>query len=55
MRVPSVSPAMPIDVYDEELEDIEVELPPDLLEDIDDFAVTNGYQSPSDVVRAALE
>jgi Arc/MetJ-type ribon-helix-helix transcriptional regulator len=46
---------MPIDIYDEELEDIEVELPPDLLEDIDDFAVTKGYQSPSDVVRAALE
>ena len=46
---------MPIDAYEVELEEIEVELPRDLLDDIDDYAVTNGYQSPSDVVRAALE
>jgi len=55
MRAPVVGPGMPIDAYEVELEDIEVELPRDLLEDMDDYAVTNGYQSPSDVVRAALE
>jgi metal-responsive CopG/Arc/MetJ family transcriptional regulator len=46
---------MPTDAYEVELEEVEVELPRDLLHDIDDFAVTHGYQSPSDVVRAALE
>lgn len=38
-----------------EFDEVEVELPRDLLDDIDDYAVTHGYQSPSDVVRAALE
>lgn len=46
---------MPIDAYEVELEEVEVDLPRDLLDDIDDYAVTHGYQSPSDVVRAALE
>jgi metal-responsive CopG/Arc/MetJ family transcriptional regulator len=46
---------MPIDAYEVELEEIEVDLPKELLDDIDDYAVENGYQSPSDVVRAALE
>jgi Arc/MetJ-type ribon-helix-helix transcriptional regulator len=38
-----------------EFDEIEVELPRELLDDIDDYAVTHGYQSPSDVVQAALE
>jgi len=37
-----------------EYEEIEVDLPAELLADIDEHAVTHGYQSPSDVVRAAL-
>lgn len=46
---------MPTDVSRVELVEIEVDLPRDLLDDIDDYAVTEGYRSPSDVVRAALE
>ena len=46
---------MPIDAYEVELEEIEVDLPRELLDDIDDHAVTHGYRSPSAVVRAALE
>lgn len=47
---------MPIDALEKaELQEIEVELPADLLDEIDDYAVTYGYRSPSDVVQAALD
>lgn len=36
-------------------EEIEVELPPELLDEIDAYAIRHGYRSPSDVVQAALE
>jgi metal-responsive CopG/Arc/MetJ family transcriptional regulator len=55
MRLPPFLLAMPIDAREVELEELEVELPGELLDDIDDYAVTHGYRSPSDVVRAALE
>lgn len=48
--------AMPIDAVEEpDMQDIEVELPRALLDDIDAYAVEHGYQSPSAVVRAALD
>lgn len=39
---------------EEELEQIEVELPRELLDDIDDYVVDEGFGSPSDLVEAAL-
>lgn len=55
MRPPPTWRAMATDAAGAEFEEIEVRLPPDLLADIDDYAVTHGYRGPSDVVRAALE
>jgi metal-responsive CopG/Arc/MetJ family transcriptional regulator len=55
MGLLAVCGPMPTDGFHAELEEIEVEFPRDLLEDIDDYAVQEGYRSPSDVVRAALE
>ncbi|MFB6309754.1 MAG: ribbon-helix-helix domain-containing protein [Salinirussus sp.] len=46
---------MPTDAAAPEFEEIEVCLPAELLQDIDDYAVSHGYRGPSDVVRAALE
>jgi metal-responsive CopG/Arc/MetJ family transcriptional regulator len=34
---------------------LEVELPPELLTEIDRYAVRNGYQDPGTVVSTALE
>ena len=39
----------------EELVAVEVDLSRDLLRDIDEYAVTHGYENPSAVVTAALE
>lgn len=40
---------------DEELEAVEVALPRDMLVDIDRLAVFYGYETPSAVVREALD
>jgi len=39
---------------DEPTVDVEVALPRDLLREIDEFAVENGYENPSAVVSDAL-
>ncbi len=38
-----------------DVREIEVEFPPELLDEIDEYAVNHGYRSPSDVVQAALD
>jgi len=44
---------MPTDGDDETVA-VEVALPPELLDEIDRFAVHHGYENPSGVVRDAL-
>lgn len=40
---------------DGELVALEVELPSELLSDIDEYAVRNGYENPGAVVQKALQ
>jgi Arc/MetJ-type ribon-helix-helix transcriptional regulator len=40
---------------DEDADSVEVELPGELLRDIDEYAARHGYESPGAVVRAALD
>ena len=40
---------------DEDADAVEVELPGELLRDIDEYAARHGYENPGAVVRAALD
>ncbi|MHB9288417.1 hypothetical protein ACKVMT_15410 [Halobacteriales archaeon Cl-PHB] len=42
-------------IEQEEMVFVDVDLSRDLLRDIDEYAVTHGYENPSAVVSAALE
>lgn len=44
-----------MDNTNDPLQAVEVELPAALLSEIDEYAVRNGYENPSAVVREALE
>lgn len=56
MRELTVPDAMDHDSFGQcDVREIEVEFPPELLDEIDEYAVNHGFRSPSDVVRAALD